>query len=68
MKFALTIELGNATMQTGEDIAGALKTAAEIVEGCTVYTEQDNGSFSLLPFEHKIIDSDGSIVGKWALA
>lgn len=49
--FTLSIKMGNDAMQTGEDVAGALRDAANYIE------QRDQGSL--------IIDANGNTVGNF---
>lgn len=57
-KFTLTIELGNEAMQTGADIATALREVADKMDSAYGHhaIEADNG---------RIRDLNGNTVGKW---
>lgn len=52
-EFTLTVELGNATMSTPDDLAESLREIAGLVE--------DNET------EAKIIDANGNTVGSWSV-
>lgn len=54
-KFTLTIKLGNAAMQTGQDVAGAL---ADVVRD-VIHWEDLSGMM------RPIIDDNGNRVGEW---
>lgn len=62
MTFKLTIELGNAEMQTGRNVAQALKSIAEKVEDTEDFSEAD-----VYDRTGKIRDDNGNTVGKWAV-
>lgn len=55
MRFSLEIELGNADMQTADDVGRALKQQGCLLRGCS--------------FEHEksgtLRDLNGNTVGKW---
>jgi hypothetical protein len=53
-KFTLSIELGNEAMQTGEDVARALREVAKKLDG-----GDDSG---------RIRDENGNTVGEWDLS
>jgi hypothetical protein len=52
-KFTLNIELGNEAMQTGEDVARALRAVAKKLDGGA-----DSG---------RVQDENGNTVGEWDL-
>lgn len=52
--FTLEIQLGNAAMQTPEDVALALRELAERLEGSG-------------PTEGMVRDENGNTVGRWTL-
>lgn len=56
MKFTLTIELGNAAMQTPADVAAALVGVAYKQLAGTLWTDADSGP---------IRDKNGNTVGRW---
>lgn len=64
MKLTLTIETGNDAMQTGDDLAKALKavskTVANIFEG-----GEPMGDFAVSPMT--IRDDNGNRVGSWEI-
>jgi hypothetical protein len=53
--FIASITLGNDAMQTAEDVAGALRTIADQLEG------------GVPPGQHPIRDVNGNTVGHWAV-
>jgi|SRR5882762_7538371 len=66
MQFTLTIELGNEAMRTAEDIGYALRQTAARLEELAQYTEEEDGSFTLLSSTSRVIpDGNGNRVGKW---
>jgi hypothetical protein len=56
-QFTLTIDLGNASMRTGHDIAHALAKVATLIE------ERVDGNIAA----GSIMDANGNKVGRWAL-
>lgn len=58
MTFKLQIELGNDAMQTGVDIADALRAHADLLEE---YNNRQLANTS----KHGIRDTNGSTVGFW---
>lgn len=56
MKFMLEIELGNAAMETGRDVADALNNIAYQLQDTTMVLEPTTG---------KVVDENGNSVGKW---
>ena len=54
MKFTLKIELGNAAMQTMDEIKEAIKESLS-----------NSGGDALKGIYHSIRDANGNIVGKW---
>lgn len=56
MKFSLTIELGNNAMQTGSDIADALRG---VVSGIGCHDELTGCESA------RILDANGNSVGRW---
>lgn len=54
-EFTMTIELGNAAMETPEDVADALRRAADVIEGASVEVGE----------EAAIRDLNGNAVGRW---
>ena len=57
MKFTLSIELENEAMQTGDDVARALRKVAVQLRGHEL--NRDDG--------WKILDANGNTVGRWAV-
>lgn len=57
-RFTLEIELGNAAMQTGEDVAEALDRLGSVLGDMTEPSQQGAG---------RIRDLNGNTVGHWAL-
>lgn len=55
LSFVLSIELGNAAMSTNDDVAKALRDAADKVEGAAV------------PDQGNVRDANGNTVGWWAI-
>lgn len=64
MTFHLTINLGNDAMQSGEDVAAALRLAADELEHYNAFTERD-----CLPLcsAQGIFDPNGNTVGVYEL-
>lgn len=58
-KFTLTIQLGNDTMQNGDDIAGALRIAADGVS--SIYDGPGDRAKS------SVWDTNGNTVGEWSV-
>lgn len=62
MEFKLTITLGNAEMQSGDNVADALRETARKLanrfDGMTLPADVDG----------KIIDANGNIVGNWEVS
>lgn len=56
--FTLSIQIGNAAMQDGYDVAEALRTVASRVEGLAGYAP---------PYSGSIYDTNGNKVGRWAV-
>lgn len=59
MTFHLEIELGNDAMQSGEDLARALKQVAKYLAFNTCKLTQADGK--------KIMDANGNSVGQWSV-
>lgn len=60
-KFQLTINLGNDAMQTGTDVAGALRAVAKRLE-------DNHGEFIFEDDDHGFCrDVNGNTVGKWTV-
>lgn len=61
--FTLTIRLGNAAMQTGEDIADALRNAADkLADGYGMdYLDEWTGLGAA------VYDANGNKVGRWGI-
>jgi hypothetical protein len=58
MTFTVSIEMGNAAMQTGHDIAKALsEVAAKVVRNYPGRVESDYGN--------AVMDENGNKVGEW---
>ena len=62
--FTLRIKLGNAAMQTPEDVAEALRKTAEYVEGVGSY-EGDDEEVRWHLDAGNIRDLNGNTVGSW---
>ena len=60
MTFTLKIELGNDGVQSGDDMAAALRKAAAYFTGCS-------GEFERGESGH-IADATGNTVGSWEVA
>lgn len=60
--FTLTIKLGNAEMQTGDDVAEALRSVAESLDGWDTSLEESWAS------PRVIRDLNGNQVGTWAVS
>jgi DUF917 family protein len=58
MTFTLTIELGNDAMQDAQDVADALRAAADYIEQSGGFDHIDAG---------KVRDVNGNTVGEWAV-
>lgn len=58
MKFTLTIDLGDDAMQTGDDIANALR-------GIAVLVAEEYGSSPAFPDIGRVADVNGNTVGTW---
>ena len=56
MRFVLTIQLGNDAMQTGEDVARALRETATLIDYGGVFSIPDGG---------RIYDENGNTIGSW---
>lgn len=54
-EFTLTLKLGNAAMQTPEDIAEALRVVASRLDGAGIYASEI------------IMDLNGERVGRWEI-
>jgi hypothetical protein len=56
MRFVLEIKIGNAAVETWDDVADLIRKEADKIEGCDrpLVTEHD-----------KIHDRNGNTVGKW---
>ena len=67
MKFTLKIDLGNAAMLTGEDIAGALREVARKIEREATCSVNDDGEEQIDETGGGIIDDNGNRVGSWAV-
>lgn len=61
MTFTVEIELGNDAMQTGEDLAHALRGVAAKIEDCSRPVEDWPASVRTGP----IRDVNGNTVGRW---
>lgn len=61
MTFKLQIKLGNDAMQTGVDIADALRTHADLLEEYSNRQLANSG-------KHGIRDTNGNTVGFWTVA
>ena len=59
MKFTLEIELGNEAMQTGDDVALALRRLSVKLVDARIDVGADRGT---------IRDANGNAVGKWAVS
>ena len=59
MKFSLDIELGNAAMQTGDDVAEALRKVAQKLADTYDGTTLPNWEFGTIK------DANGNAVGVW---
>lgn len=57
MKFMVEIELGNASMTTGNDVAQALEILAEQIEDESLHSSSEWGG--------SIRDVNGNTVGNW---
>jgi hypothetical protein len=77
MEFTLTIKLGNAAMQTGDDIADALRETAARVEGLSFLAEGESeavydvtgGVFHDTRYDRdRITDTNGNAVGEWKVS
>ena len=62
MTFRLKIELGNAAMLTGQDVAGALREVADKVEAIG---DDELGNTDPYDRKGKIRDINGNTVGEW---
>lgn len=64
MRFTLTINSGNAAMQTGADIAAAVRAVAERIDDPTQYFDDptDESGFDR---SGQIRDVNGNLVGAW---
>jgi len=60
-KFTVEIRLGNAAMQTGGDIAEALRTAADQLE--QTYEHDDIREWNGM--SRGVFDTNGNSVGRW---
>lgn len=58
-RFALTIDLGNAAMRAPEDVAAALRKAADWIDG--VGSHEDGWHLDA----GTICDANGNTVGEW---
>lgn len=56
-RFVLKIKLGNDAMQTGEDVARALREVAEWIDDDTPFDQPEDGK--------TIFDVFGNTVGNW---
>lgn len=61
MEFKLTLRLGNATMQAGEDVANALERAAAYIAEYYAGELKDGAGMTLL-------DQNGNHVGAWEVS
>lgn len=61
MDFKLTLRLGNAAMQTGEDVANVLERAATYIADYYAGELEDGAGMSLL-------DQNGNNVGAWEVS
>ena len=59
MEFKLTIRLGNDAMQTGDQIADALRRVGELLRDFSPDT------FHGKP--HRVLDANGNTVGTWEI-
>lgn len=59
MKFLLTIDLGNTTMQDNHDVAKALRAVADRLSKFV------STGWSPYAFDGKIMDDSGNAVGGW---
>lgn len=59
MKFKLEVEMENAAMQDGRDLAGLLTKLAKDIEDCS--REDCAGSYG------RVRDLNGNTVGKWEI-
>ena len=66
MAFDLKIKLGNAAMQTPEDVAGALREVAEWLDGVGSYEADDEQILWHLD-AGRIRDVNGNTVGDWEM-
>lgn len=64
MKFTLTITLGNAAMQTGDDVATALREVAKKVERIGEVEEHVEHTMDSV-HGNRIGDLNGNKVGVW---
>ena len=62
MKFTLKIELGNEAMETGEDVAIALRKQADYIA-----TRYSMGNIQTANAWHNIMDENGNTVGHWTV-
>ena len=64
MEFSLTIKLGNEAMQTGHDVAEALRRIAiQIDVDCDV----DFAGWNCDADQGKVFDANGNSVGTWGV-
>ena len=66
--FDLNIELGNAAMLTGDDVAAALRKVADRVENQTTHSVNDDGERQVDEMDGRIFDENGNRVGNWAIS
>ena len=57
-RFTLTIELGNETMRTSNDVAAALHSVASYLRGSGDWADIDAGN---------VRDENGNVVGHWSV-
>jgi len=64
MKFTLSVTLGNEAMQSGEDIAQALRSVADKLEALGGDPIEDMDDYDR---SGRIADGNGNTVGRWSL-
>ena len=74
-EFTLTIRLGNDAMQTGGDIAEALRKVADRIDARRFLQEGDGPVYDVTygvlrdtRYDHnRIMDANGNAVGEWSI-
>ena len=67
MRFTLKIELGNAAMLTGDDLAAALRKVADKVENESTHSQNYDGENQIDEMEGRVYDENGNKVGTWTI-